>query len=180
MNSWTPARRALAIVTIVGGLAVVGSYAYGFVSIPGGINGLWGQTPDGIKGVYGAGMALGAAGFFAYTWHLLFGVDAARARVGDRFGYGLFVVLYALVLVPSALWLPLTAAMVEQPDERLWWAIRAVLFTVGLSGAALVAALVALRPGDPSPGRRWAIVGAVLFTLHTLVLDAVVWPALFR
>ena len=118
MNSWTPARRALAIVTVVGGLAVVGSYAYGFVSIPGGINGLWGQTPDGIKGVYGAGMALGAAGFFAYTWHLLFGVDAARARVGDRFGYGLFVVLYALVLVPSALWLPLLQ-VVRRVSERL-------------------------------------------------------------
>ena len=167
------------VINVVGGLAVLGSYAHGIMTHYDPGTALWGGVPEGLRPVYTANMLLAALGYFAFTYRLLFRTVPEEARVGRRSGLGLFNALYVAVLLPSALWMPLTFSMVEHPSRLVWASIRLVLSVVGLGSVGLVACLLGLRPRDP----RWlhwlAIAGAIFFCLQTAVLDALIWPAYF-
>lgn len=169
----------LTALVVVGGTAVLGSYAYGLLAPGADSEALWGGVPQALLPTYQVNMALATAGFFAYTSFLLLGVDPGAVRIGGRFGFGLFYLLYVGILLPSALWMPLTLAMLRQPGDLLWGGIRAILAVAGLSSLGLTAALVALAPREPRWAYVMAVVGSLPFTLQTLVLDALLWPAFF-
>lgn len=172
-------KRWMVIINVVGGSAVLGSYALGILGHADPGSALWGGVPETLRPLYTAGMLTAALGYFAFTGYLLLAVDAQEARVGERFGFGIFNGLYIGILVPSAMWMPLTFVMVEQPSTWLWFIIRVVLAIVGLSSLGLLAALLFLRPRK----RIWAFwiafAGTVGFSLQTAVLDALVWTAYF-
>jgi len=77
------------------------------------------------------------------------------------------------------LWLPLTSAMIQEPSSLLWLCIRLVLALVGLSGVALLLALLSLRQRQPATAYWLAVAGAVAFCIQTAVLDLFVWTAFF-
>jgi hypothetical protein len=84
-----------------------------------------------------------------------------------------------MILLPSALWLPLTTAMVQQPSNLLWLGIRGVLALVGLGSVGLLLALLLLRPRQPAAAYWLAVAGNVAFCFQTAVLDLFVWTTLF-
>jgi hypothetical protein len=172
-------KRTMIWINLVGGLAVLGSYAHGFLTHPGSGSALWGGVPQAAQPLYTVNMFLAAAGYLAFTAFLLFAVDAQQARVAGRFGYGLFCALHVGILLPSALWMPLTYRMLDRPSQGLWWAIRLVLALVGASSLGLLGALLALRPRRPGWAHALAVLGCVDFCLQTVVLDALIWPAVF-
>lgn len=49
----------------------------------------------------------------------LFRTDADTVRFGKRLGFGLVTALYALIMVTSALWMPLTFAFLQSPMRGL-------------------------------------------------------------
>ena len=79
----------------------------------------------------------------------------------------------------SALWLPLTFAVMEHPSTLLWWAVRVDLLLVGLGSIGLFPALFAFRPGKRDLPFALALLGLTFFCLQTVVLDALVWPYFF-
>ena len=176
MNS---ARLKLLIINLVGGLSVLGSYVYGLEGHPETRGQIWGGIPDSLQPLYTVSMFLAAAGYFAFTYFIFFRLDPERSQLGSSKGLGRFNLLYVLILLPSALWLPLTFEMIEAPSRALWWSICIVLWVVGAASLALLAAIVKVR----SPGAdrvRWVgIVGCVLFSIQTALLDALVWPAYY-
>jgi len=174
-----PKKLALAGIVLVGGVAVIGSYAYRLGIDPATRAGLWGGVPRALLPGYTASMALAAAGFFAFTYFLLVHADPDEARIAGRLRYSLFLGVDALILVPSALWLPLTSAMVQHPSSVLWLGIRLVLVLVGLGSLALLWALLSLRPRQPSAACWLAVAGAAAFCIQTAVLDLFVWTAFF-
>jgi quinol-cytochrome oxidoreductase complex cytochrome b subunit len=102
-------------------------------------------------------------------------------RAGPR-SWPLYLALYALILLPSALWLPLTfayldAESVDAQSAPLWWAVQGVLFLVAIGSLGLVAALVVHPPRRATLWWALAILGAIAFAFQTVVLDALVWPA---
>jgi hypothetical protein len=171
--------RSLLWLNLLGGGAVLGSYAHGLLSNPLTRGDLWGGVPDALRPLYTVSMLLAAAGYFAFSYFVFFRLDPNRTRVAGRFGFGVFHALYALILVPSALWLPLTFEMLEAPSGALWLAIRGVLALVGVGSLGLVAALASARPPDARAARAVALAGAGAFSFQTAVLDAWVWPAYF-
>jgi hypothetical protein len=174
-----PQKRTLTLLVLLGGAAVLSSYAYVIGLDPATQRGLWGGVPAGLLPAYVTSMALAASGYFAYTYYLLFRVDPDRAQIAGRLGYRLFYGLYVLILAPSALWLPLTVAMVRQPGDILWLGIRVVLGLVGLGSVGLLLALLSLRPRWPAIAYWLAVAGSVAFCIQTAVLDLFVWTALF-
>lgn len=174
-----PKRRAMAWIVLLGGGAVVLSYVYILGMDPATQADLWGGVPAALLPAYVTSMALATGGFFAFTFFLLFRTDPERVRIASRFGYGLFSGLYVMILAPSALWLPLTSAMVQQPNSILWLGIRLVLVAVGIGSVALLLSLLILRPRRPAGAYWFAVVGAVAFCFQTAVLDLFVWTALF-
>jgi hypothetical protein len=174
-----PQRKVLAAINVIGGMAVLASYGVGLAMNPGNRHQLWGEVPAGLRPTYTVSMVLAALGYFAFTYYIFFRLDPARTRIGDSFGYGLFNWIYAGILFPSALWMPLTFATLANGDDSLWTAIRVVLTLVGVSSLALVAALLAVEPRERTIARGLAVLGAIAFAVQTALLDALVWPTFF-
>jgi hypothetical protein len=174
-----PAKRSLLWLNVIGGVAVLASYVHGVASNPLTRGDLWGGLPEALRPFYTVNMFLAAAGYFAFSSFVFRRLDPARTRVAGGFGYGVFHVLYALILVPSALWLPLTFQMLEAPSAWLWAVIRIDLALVGIGSLGLLAAIASATPHAAPGARRLALIGAFFFCLQTALLDALVWPAWF-
>jgi len=179
MPAGAASRRLFAVLNLVGGVCVLGSYAIGLLSYPESRGAVWGNVPGALRPLYSVSMLLAAAGYFPFSHYVYLALDSDRVRVFGRYGFGAFNAIYALILLPSVLWMPLTFRMIEQPDALLWFAIRSVLFVVGLASLALIAAIASAQPAGAPGARRWALIGAALFALQTALLDALVWPAYF-
>lgn len=171
-------RRAIFLaLNAFGGLAILGSYAHGLLTQPD-PGRVWGGVPDGLRPLYTASMLAAAAGYFPMTLYVLLGLDPLRTRIG-RFDWSAFNALYALILLPSALWMPLTFALLEAPSGALWLAVRGVLALVGIGALGVLGAIALARPRGPRLAWLAALAGAAAFVLQTTVLDALVWPAYF-
>jgi len=177
--SMHPAQRSLLWLNVIGGIAVLGSYVHGLASNPLTRGAVWGDVPDVLRPFYTINMLLAAAGYFAFSFYVFRRLDPVRTRIAGGFGFGAFHVLYALILLPSALWLPLTFEMLAAPSAGLWLAIRAVLALVGLGSLGLMLAIASAVPRSAPGARRIALVGTAFFSLQTAVLDALIWPAYF-
>jgi len=167
-------------INIAGGAAVLGSYAHGIRTHANAGEMLWGAVPQGIRPLYTAGMFLAAAGYFAFTTFILFRLRPDETRLGGRFGFDAFNVLYAGILIPSALWMPLTFAAIESSSTAILWLVRVVLAAVAAASLGLLAALWVVPPRKPLWAQRVAVAGAAAFCLQTTLLDAIVWSAFFR
>lgn len=174
-----PNQKTLGWIILFGGLAVVGSYAYAAIAYPSTLPTLWGNVPSSLLPIYTANMFLGAAGFFAYSFFVLFRINPAETKIFNQTGYSLFHWIYLGILIPSAFWTPLALQMLEEPSTVLWLLIRVVLAITGLSSLALLAALITLKPRQSGWAYWLAVAGSVFFCLQTAVLDALVWPAFF-
>ena len=173
-------RRWLIAVILVGGLAVLGSYLWGVLARPDAGQILWGGVPGSLRPYYTVNMLLAAAGYFPFTFYILFRLDPRTTRVAGRFGYGLFSWLYAAILVPSALWLPLVYVAVAQSSQGWLWVVRAALILVGAASLGLFFALLKVKPRSAGIAYRLAVVGSIFFCIQTILLDAIVWGAFFR
>jgi hypothetical protein len=175
--SWWTRRRTLGWINVLGGIAILGSYAIGISAETGG-GSVWGGVPHALRPLYTVSMLTAASGYFAFTYLIFYRLDPSSTRVG-RFPYGVFHALYLAILLPSALWMPLTLQMLASPGPALWLVIRAVLAIVGVGSLGLLVALLRLRPRPEGPVHGLAVVGALAFCVQTALLDAIVWPYYF-
>jgi len=170
----------MVFINIFGGIAVLGSYVHGILTHPDAAEVLWGEVPQAIRPFYTAGMLLAATGYFAFTYFILFRLNARDTRVYSRFGYGAFNAFYTAILIASALWMPLTFLAVEHSSPALLWVVRIILAIVGLASLGLLFALVTVKPRQLIWASRLAIVGCVFFCIQTAILDAIIWGSFFR
>jgi hypothetical protein len=173
-----PQKRALVWINVLGGTAVLASYAWNLLAHPEAGSDFWGGVPAAMQPLYVVTMLLAATGYFAFT-RFVFRLRPAQVKIAERFGYGLFKWIYLLILVPSALWMPLTFEMITSPGAGLWFAIRLTLAAVGVGSLLLVAALLWMEPRSPKLSHRFALAGSIAFSFQTAILDALVWPAYF-
>jgi hypothetical protein len=173
-------KKLLVTIILVGGVAVLGSYGLGILANPKAGSMLWSGVPQSIRPYYTVNMFLAASGYFAFTYFILFRLEPADTQTTHRYRYGLFNLLYSGILIPSALWLPLTVLAVEQSSIILSWVVRIALITVGLASLGLLFAILKVKTPQSFWARRLAVIGCVLFCLQTVVLDALVWGAFFR
>jgi len=173
-------KRWLIAIILVGGMAVLGSYVWGIQARPDSGQILWGGVPEKIRPLYTVNMFLAAAGYFLFTFFILFRLDPIEAKVTSQFGFGVFHGLYAAILIPSALWLPLTFFAVDQSSQALLWLVRIVLGVVGAASLGLFFALRKFRPPQPAWAYRLAMVGSIFFCIQTVILDAIVWGVFFQ
>jgi hypothetical protein len=170
----------LLIINIIGGAAVIGSYVFGLNAQAGGANILWGGVPENIRPVYGASMILAALGYFAFMYYIFFRLAPGEVLIAGRFGFSLFYVIFLVILIPSAFWMPLTNVYVGNPSTLVWIGVRTVLALVGLASIALVWALLSIQPRVLGVPYWLAVAGSGYFAFHTAVLDAIIWAALFK
>jgi hypothetical protein len=179
VNRMKSYRWLLLAVNLLGGSAVIGSYIWGLTGRPGAADILWGGVPDPVRPYYTAGMLLAAAGYFAFTYFLLFRMNPNGTKIFGCCDARLFQYLYLGILIPSALWMPATFWAVGNPSVFAVWFVRGVLILAALFSLGLLTALLGTKPCEPAWAHALAVVGAVCFCLQTVILDAVVWGAAF-
>jgi hypothetical protein len=172
-------KRLMILINLIGGIAVLGSYAIGIITHTDAGQTLWGGVPQSIRPFYTAGIFLAATGYFAFTYFILFRLDPNETQVSNRFGFGLFNALYLAILFPSALWMPLTFQAIERSSLELLWLVRLVLIVVGTASVSLFVAVLKVTPRQPLWAHRIALVGSVVFCFQTAILDAILWSAFF-
>jgi hypothetical protein len=172
-------RSVLIGLNIVGGLAVLGSYAHGILTHPGTSGAVWGGVPGALKPWYVTSMLLAAVGYFLFTYYVCLVLEPERIRIAGDIGFEVFVWSYAAVLLASALWMPLTFAMLDAPSAALWLSVRTVLFVVALGSLGILGAVLVATPRPEGWAHGLAIAGAIAFCIQTVVLDALIWPAYF-
>jgi hypothetical protein len=175
-----PQKKQWLAINVLGGGAVLGSYAHGLITHPETRNLLWGDMPEPLQEVYGVTMWLATAGYLMFMYYVLFRVDAAEVRVGKRVGFGVINACCAAVVVASALWMPLTFVYLGDPSSALWFVIRADLIMVGLGAVGLIVALFNLNPRVTGLVGAVTVIALLLFALQTAFLDPFVWPLFFR
>jgi hypothetical protein len=175
-----PQKKQWLAINVLGGVAVLGSYAHGLITHPETRNLLWGDMPGPLQGVYGVTMWLATAGYLVFMQYVFFRVDPVEARVGKRVGFGVINACCAAVVVASALWMPLTFAYLEHPSMGLWVLIRADLIVVGIGAVGLLVTLFNLSPRPSGRAGVVTVIALLLFALQTAFLDPFVWPLFFR
>jgi len=173
-----PRKKTWLAINAVGGVAVLGSYVHGIVTRPETRNALWGTIPAELQAVYGVTMWLAAGGYFFFSYYFLVRTDADEVRFGP-FGFGLINALYALIMVTSALWMPLTFAYLENPSPGAWLLVRADLLLVAVGTIGLTIALFTMKPRAEGLAGVLALLGLLLFAVQTAFLDPIVWPQFF-
>ena len=173
-----PKKKTWLAINAVGGVAVLGSYVHGIVTHPETRNALWGTIPEELQAVYGVTMWLAAGGYFFFSYYFLVRTDAEKVRFG-RFGFGLINALYALIMVTSALWMPLTFAYLDSPTPGAWLLVRADLLLVAVGTIGLMIALFTMKPRAEGLAGVLALIGLLLFAVQTAFLDPIVWPQFF-
>jgi hypothetical protein len=170
----------LLAVMVAGGVAVIGSYIQGFATHPGGAETLWGGVTGGLRILNYVTMLLAALGFFAFSYWLFFQLNPDEMQIANRFGYWMFDVIFLVILIPSALWMPLTFAYMANPSTIGWVGVRLVLVLAGIGSLALLWAILAISPREANLAYWFAVGGAAAFSLQTAVMDMFIWPALFN
>ena len=128
----------LLVINIIGGAAVIGSYIYGINAQAGGASDLWGGVPKSIRPIYGVSMILAALGYFAFMYYIFFRLTPSEVSIAGTLNFSLFYAIFLIILIPSALWMPLTNLYVANPSTGIWIWIRIVLALVALASIALL------------------------------------------
>jgi hypothetical protein len=168
----------LFLFNAIGGAAVLGSYVHGILTHPHPGKTLWGGLPESLRPLYTGSMLAAAGGFIGMITYLA-QLPQKEARIfGGRLPLSAIYVPLGVIHVASTLWMPLTFAFADSRSEALWTAVRIDLALVGLSAIALIPAVATATPRGKGFAAALASTGA--FAFHTAILDAIVWPALYR
>lgn len=168
-------RRLFGLVNVVGGTAVLCSYALWLGNPAHDGAALWGALGGVARRLYTTSMLSAAAGYFVLFEHVL---RREIPRLSPD-AFAILLTIFVLMLFPSALWMPLAFEFLAAPAASVWWAMRATLFVVAAASVALIGFVLGLDSESWSPPRRWAVVGACAFAVQTAVLDPFVWPLCF-
>jgi len=166
------------LINLFGGAAVIGSYLYGFLTQPNAAQVLWGGVPEGLRPLYTVCMFVAAAGYFLLGYYV-FRLNPTLTRVADRFSFGVFNILYLFLLIPSALWMPLTLLAAGNTSVLLTWIIRLDLVLVAFGSLGLLLAVLFSKPRPSSRGYILAVAGSAALCFQTVILDAIIWSLYF-
>jgi len=167
------------LINALGGVAVIASYVAGLVTHPNTEQLLWGRITPSLKPVYLVSMPLAAAGYLLFLHFIVFHLDAKTVQVWGFDGFLVLDIIFMVILVFSAFWMPLTYKLVETQSSGWWFPIRLVLFAVGLASLALLCSLLVINQKEPAWSYWLAVAGAAVFFVQTGIMDAFIWPAVF-
>ena len=174
-----PQKKIMLWINILGGISVLSSYMWGLTTHPGGGDALWGGMPQWLHTISIADMFLATLGYLTLSAFLFFALEPETAQINIGAGFKAFNVIYATILIPSVLWMPLTLAYIANPDSLLWLADRLVLFIVGLAALGMLSALLNIQTRRPLWLFRLAVAGGIFLAIQTALLDALIWANYF-
>jgi hypothetical protein len=171
-------KRSLLWVNTIGGILVLGSYVIAANTYSGEISDFWGGVSEDIVPFYTIFIFLAALGYFLFSYYVFFVIKTDKLIL-NRFSYNVFHVLYGLILIPSALWMPLTAQALTSESGFVILLVRLILIIVGVSSIVLTFILAKSKDKLHRLPHTLAVVGGILFSIQTTLFDAILWSVQF-
>ena len=140
---------------------------------------LWGGIPEILQPIIVSFMFLGAIGYFFFTYNFLINVDPDEVLFLNRFKYWTLHILYLLIFIPSMLWICQTINYMDSGSQIDWIITVIILFTVAIASVILFLFTIDLKI-DNKFMYLASVIGAALFTFHTLFLDGLIWTIFFH
>ncbi|MBK50516.1 MAG: hypothetical protein FI718_05765 [SAR202 cluster bacterium] len=173
------AKKIFLTINLLGGLSVLSSYIFCLILYPDRSASLWGSASDPVITFFVISMFLAASGYIWFTLYLLKGNKLDAARLGKISGAKVANALYLVVLVCSTIWMPASISFSMNENILTELMIRLILWIVGLASVGILILICKIKfsYGKSSfLSHMFALLGAMVFTIHTLILDAVIWP----
>lgn len=165
-------KRFFTLIVLLGLIGVCISYYLSVKSMSGDISALWGNMPESMHIIYYISTFLAFMGFAILFCFLVFKTDLVNYYPFSRSAI--------VILIAAMLWLPYTADMIAVPDSFTWIKIRISLLLVGLGAWFMLRRVWQIHPDGRPTWKRAASIGAAMFFFHTMIMDAILWPYLFR
>ena len=140
---------------------------------------LWGGVPEILQPIIVSFMFLGAIGYFFFTYNFLINVDPDEVLFLNRFKYWTLHILCLLIFIPSMLWICQTINYMDSGSQIDWIITVIILFTVAIASVILFLFTIDLKI-DNKFMYLASVIGAALFTFHTLFLDGLIWTIFFH
>lgn len=177
-------RQVLRTFIFIFGTLVLVSYAYG-VSHASDTAALWGGIPWSQAQFIVPFMFLAAFGFLMYWWIILYQRDAtviADLRwpwgSSDGHGGGRLLLAFALLVIPSSLWLEATIYHID--NDYTWTAILVVgVLLLACIGNIMMGLLAYSAYQDDVPGGGAMLLGSILLGIQCILFDGIYWNLKF-
>jgi hypothetical protein len=143
---------------------------------------LWGSASEATITFFVISMILAVFGYIWFTFYLLQGNKLESNSFGKIFGTKIIHFLYFVVLVCSTIWMPASIVFSMGENILVEVIIRFVLWLVGLASLGILIYIYKININHGKSNfisHMFALLGAMVFTIHTLILDAVIWPFLY-
>ncbi|HIB73781.1 MAG TPA: hypothetical protein EYM74_06765 [Candidatus Marinimicrobia bacterium] len=177
-------RQLVLIFTFVFGPLVLASYVYG-ISHADKPQDLWGGIPLSWQAYIVPFMFIAAAGFLIYWWIVFFQFDQDTFSslhwpwgYSDGNGAIRLLLAYALVLIPSALWLEST--LFHLSNNYSWTPVLVIGILMMVAIGNIMLGLLAYGAyQDGVNGSGLMMIGAVMLGIQCIVNDCIIWSLKF-
>ena len=177
-------RQLVLIFTFVFGPLVLASYVYG-ISHADKPQDLWGGIPLSWQAYIVSFMFIAAAGFLIYWWIVFFQFDQDTFSslhwpwgYSDGNGAIRLLLAYALVLIPSALWLEST--LFHLSNNYSWTPVLVIGILMMVAIGNIMLGLLAYGAyQDGVNGSGLMMIGAVMLGIQCIVNDCIIWSLKF-
>jgi hypothetical protein len=177
-------RQLVLIFTFVFGPLVLASYVYG-ISHADKPQDLWGGIPLSWQTYIVPFMFIAAAGFLIYWWIVFFQFDQDTFSslhwpwgYSDGNGAIRLLLAYALVLIPSALWLEST--LFHLSNNYSWTPVLVIGILMMVAIGNIMLGLLAYGAyQDGVNGSGLMMIGAVMLGIQCIVNDCIIWSLKF-
>ena len=168
-------KRILIIINLIFGCLVLLSYYNGLNQYPDLSAKLWGGVPLKLQPIIICSMFTSAVGYLLFTYNFLVNISVNKIFL-KKFTYFHLNIIYLLLLIPSMLWMNLTFRYMNSGNIIDWTLVVLMLFSVAISSILLLLFTINIKKQNDF----LYILGATLFTFHTVFFDAILWTIFFN
>ena len=169
----------LLLVNIIGGVAVLSSYALCIILFPDTREVLWGEISGGLKNFFVISMLIAAVGYISYLSITLINPDLGQFRNTLFLGPNTISILSSLFLISATLWMPASVIYIKNPSLLMW---LIMVFSLWITALSILTIFVLSLNSSFESKQVFKIISSIgLFyiSFHCLILDGIIWVAKF-
>ncbi len=174
-------REVVRLFVYIFGTLVLASYVIGIYRMDD-PNQLWGGIPESWRKFNVTCMFISAAGFLITWWCLLYSWDATTVETiqwpwgsGNDGGHERLLLAFILILIPSCLWLELTAFHIRTEGNWTQWLVIGNLLLVCIGNIMLGLFAWGAHQQGVHSGTIWPVIGTSMLAIQVIINDGILW-----
>lgn len=168
-------QHTFAIVNIIGGIAVLGSYAITLMLYTDQRSDFWGGINTSQQRIFVWSMLFAALGYLLFFNWVTFRLESGLLTEGSSLHSQLPVALCGIFLFFSMLWMPTTSVFLQTGNNLWWYLAVAILWVVSISLLLLLLIVLANQWGNRSWFSVLGMAGLMYLVIHCTIFDAIIW-----